>query len=45
MNTPSLESMSEEMTGIKWCCDIAHMSDEAIKNPLVAGLDVVITFL
>ena len=27
MNTPSLESMAEVMTGIKQCCDLAHISD------------------
>ena len=38
MNTPSLESMAEVMTGIKRCCDIGHMGDEALKTHLVAGL-------
>ena len=38
MNTPSLEAMSEVMTGIKHCCDVAHRCSEAIKNPARGGV-------
>ncbi|KGG27148.1 MULTISPECIES: hypothetical protein [unclassified Prochlorococcus] len=37
MNTPSPESMAQVMTGIKQCCDVAHISDEAIKHPAMGG--------
>ena len=30
MNTPSLESMAEVMTCIKWCCDLAHTVRKAL---------------
>ena len=38
MNTPSLESMAEVMTGIKRCCDLAHSVEQAIKNPAGGGV-------
>ena len=36
MNTPSLESTAEVMTTVNQCCDLAHISDQAIKNPAQA---------
>jgi hypothetical protein len=44
MNTPSLESMAEVMTGIKQCCDLAHTRSKTIKNPARGGLVLVNEF-